>query len=67
MQLSIIRIVQLAAVAEPVPKRRCHGQGVLEASLYRRAAEFGGLKVDQVRQLKDLEREDACVTFRAGP
>jgi hypothetical protein len=62
-----MRKSMLTAVAEPVPKRRRHGQGVLETSLYRRAAEFGGLKVDQVRQLKDLERENACVMSQARP
>jgi hypothetical protein len=62
-----MRKSMLTAVAEPVPKRRCHGQEVSETSRCRRTAEVGGLKIDQVRQLKDLEREDACVTSRAGP
>ena len=30
-----------------------------EASFYRWRAEYGGLKVDQARRLKDLERENA--------
>jgi putative transposase len=29
------------------------------ASFYRWRAEYGGLKVDQARRLKDLERENA--------
>jgi putative transposase len=37
----------------------CRGLGVSEASFYRWRAEYGGLKVDQVRRLKDLERENA--------
>jgi hypothetical protein len=49
VQLSIIRIVQLAAVAEPFPKRRCCGQGVSETSFYGRIVEFDGLKAGQVR------------------
>ena len=37
----------------------CRGLGVSEASFYRWRAEYGGLKVDQVRRLKELERENA--------
>lgn len=33
--------------------------GVTEPTYYRWRAEFGGLKLDQVRRLKELEREDA--------
>jgi transposase-like protein len=35
------------------------GLGVSEASFYRWRAEYGGLKVDQARRMKDLERENA--------
>ncbi len=37
----------------------CRGFGVSEASFYRWRAEYGGLKVDQARRLRDLERENA--------
>ena len=37
----------------------CRGLGVSEASFYRWRAEYDGLKVDQARRLKDLERENA--------
>ncbi len=37
----------------------CRGLGVSEASFYRWRSEYGGLKVDQARRLKDLERENA--------
>ena len=37
----------------------CRGLGVYEASVYRWRSEYGGLKVDQARRLKDLERENA--------
>ncbi len=33
--------------------------GVTEPTYYRWRAEFGGLKLDQVRRLKELERENA--------
>jgi transposase-like protein len=37
----------------------CRGVGVSEASFYRWRFEYGGLKVDQVRRMKELERENA--------
>jgi cell shape-determining protein MreC len=33
--------------------------GVTEQSYYRRPKEFGGLKADQVKRLKELETENA--------
>jgi putative transposase len=33
--------------------------GVSEQTYYRWRAEFGGLKLDQVKRLKELERENA--------
>ena len=37
----------------------CRGLGISEASFYRWRAEYGGLKLDQARRLKALERENA--------
>jgi putative transposase len=37
----------------------CRGLGVSDATYYRWRAEYGGLKVDQVRRMKELEREKA--------
>ena len=42
------------AVAEAV-----RSIGVTEQTYYRWRAEFGGLKLDQVKRLKELERENA--------
>jgi len=36
----------------------CRGLGISEQSYYRWRRVYGGLKVDQARRLKDLERED---------
>jgi putative transposase len=36
----------------------CRGLGISEQSYYRWRRLYGGLKVDQARQLKDLEREN---------
>ena len=35
------------------------GIGVTEVTYYRWRKEFGGLKMDQARRMKDLERENA--------
>ena len=35
--------------------------GVTEATYYRWRAEYGGLKLDQVRRLKQLEQENSCL------
>ena len=37
----------------------CRTIGVSEQTYYRWRNEYGGLKVDQARRLKDLERENA--------
>ena len=37
----------------------CRRLEVSEATFYRWRAEYGGLKVDQARRLKELERENA--------
>ncbi|MBK6802083.1 MAG: IS3 family transposase [Novosphingobium sp.] len=37
----------------------CRQIGIAEQTLYRWRKEYGGLKVDQVRRMKDLERENA--------
>lgn len=36
----------------------CRRLGVSEQSFYRWRREYGGMKVDQVRRLKDMEREN---------
>ena len=37
----------------------CRSLGVLEQSYYRWRREYGGLRVDQARRLKELEKENA--------
>lgn len=37
----------------------CRRIGVTEQTYYRWRKEYGGLKVDQARRMKDLERENA--------
>lgn len=47
-------VAQGKSVAEAV-----RAIGVTEPTYYRWRAEFGGLKLDQVKRLKELERENA--------
>ncbi len=58
----IIGVLRQAEV-EPARGRMvgevCRGLGVSEASFYRRRTEYGGLKVDQARRMRELERENA--------
>lgn len=37
----------------------CRSLGITEQTYYRWRQEYGGLKVEQARRLKDLERENA--------
>jgi transposase-like protein len=48
----------LAAQGKPVAEA-ARAIGVTEQTYYRWRAEFGGLKLDQVKRLKELERENA--------
>ncbi len=48
----------LLAQGKPVGEI-CRRIGVSEQSYYRWRREYGGLKVDQARRLKDLEQENA--------
>ncbi len=48
----------LAAQGKPVAEA-VRTIGVTEATYYRWRAEYGGLKLDQVRRLKELARENA--------
>ena len=49
-----VLVAQGKTVAEAV-----RAIGVTEPTYYRWRAEFGGLKLDQVKRLKELERENA--------
>ena len=59
------RIIGLLRQAEVEPANGrtagevCRGLGVSEASFCRWRSEYGGLKVDQARRMKELEPENA--------
>lgn len=48
----------LLAQGQKTPQA-CKKLGITEQTFYRWRREYGGLKVDQARRLKDLEKENA--------
>jgi transposase-like protein len=57
--IGLLRQAEVALAQGRTVGEICRELGVSEASFYRWRAEYGGLKVDQARRLKDLERENA--------
>ena len=39
----------------------CRSLGISEQSYYRWRSEYGGLKLDQARRMKGLEKENGCL------
>ena len=42
----------------------CRGLGISEQSYYRWRRDYGGLKLDQAKKFKDLERVNSSMTVR---
>ena len=57
--IGLLRQAQVALAQGRTVGEIGRGLGVSEASFCRWRVEYGGLKVDQARRLKDLERENA--------
>jgi transposase-like protein len=49
----------IATSSDPVQPRVCKDLAVTEQTYYRWRKEYGGMKLDQARRLKDLEKENA--------
>ena len=54
-----LRQVEVLAAPGKAVAEAVRSIGVTEQTYYRWRAEFGGLKLDQVRRLEELERENA--------
>jgi transposase-like protein len=54
-----LRQVEVLAAQGKAVAEAVRSIGITEATYYRWRAEFGGLKLDQVKRLKELERENA--------
>lgn len=54
-----LREVEVAVARGAAISEACRGIGVSEQTLYRWRREYGGMKVDQAKRLKELEAENA--------
>ena len=53
-----LREVDVALATGKTVAEACRGIGVTDHTYYRWRREYGGLKVNQVRRIKDLEQEN---------
>ena len=57
--IAILRLVEIAIGNGKATPQACREAGITEQTYYRWRKEYGGLKLDQARRLKELERENA--------
>ena len=57
--IHLLRQAEVELAGGQVVPRVCRTPGVSEPTYYRWRKEYGGLKLDQARRLKDLEKENA--------
>ena len=57
--ISMLREAEVALAQGQSVGQVCRTLGISEQSYYRWRKEYGGLKVDQAKRLKDLERENS--------
>jgi putative transposase len=57
--ISKLRAIEVGLSAGRSVAEICRAVAVTEQTYYRWRAEYGGLKLDQAKRLKDLERENA--------
>ena len=57
--VAILRQIEVAvASSKPIPQA-CKEAGITEQTYYRWRKEYGGLKLEQARRLKELEKENS--------
>ena len=57
--IAILRQIEIAIGNGKATPQACRESGITEQTYYRWRKEYGGLKLDQARRLKELERENA--------
>ena len=57
--VNLLRQVEVAVANGKTTAQACRSAEIVEQTYYRWRKEYGGLKVDQARRLKDLEQENA--------
>jgi transposase-like protein len=56
--VNVLRQVEVAVANGKTTPAACREGGITEQTYYRWRKEYGGLKVDQVKRLKELEQEN---------
>ncbi len=57
--IAILRQIEVALGNGKTNPQACREAGITEQTYYRWRKEYGGLKLDQARRLKELERENS--------
>ncbi len=57
--MALLRQVEVLVANGRLTPQACREAGISEQTYYRWRKEYGGLKLDQARRLKELERENA--------
>ena len=56
--VTLLREIEVAVANGKATAAACRESGITEQTYYRWRKEYGGLKVDQAKRLKDLEQEN---------
>jgi putative transposase len=57
--VNVLRQIEVAIANGKTTPLACKEAGIIEQTYYRWRKEYGGLKVDQARRLKELEQENS--------
>jgi len=57
--VNVLRQIEVAVANGKATPLACREAGITEQSYYRWRKEYGGLKVDQAKRLKELEQENS--------
>ena len=57
--VSLLRQIEVAVATGKTTPSACRENGITEQTYYRWRKEYGGLKVDQAKRLKELEQENS--------
>jgi len=57
--VNVLRQIEVAVANGKATPLACREAGISEQSYYRWRKEYGGLKVDQAKRLKELEQENS--------
>ena len=57
--VTLLRQVEVEIANGKTPPQACKEAGITQQTYYRWRKEYGGLKLDQAKRLKELERENS--------